>query len=47
MLAQYTELYRLTASEVASHLRMGSFTVEVYIRSLLSRIEAQEPVVKA
>ena len=42
-----TELYRLTASEVASHLRAGSFTVEVYIRSLLSRIEAREPRVKA
>ena len=47
MLPHDTDLYRLSASEVASHLRLGSFTVEVYIRSLLSRIEAREPIVKA
>jgi Asp-tRNA(Asn)/Glu-tRNA(Gln) amidotransferase A subunit family amidase len=41
------ELYRLTASEVASHLRQGNFSVEAYVRSLLSRIEAREPDVKA
>ena len=44
---QTTDLWRLTASEVASGFREGSFTVEVYVRSLLSQIEAREPLVKA
>ncbi|CRK14480.1 hypothetical protein BN1723_017393 [Verticillium longisporum] len=41
------ELYRLTASEVAARVRSGQVTIEEYARSLLSRIEARDPVVKA
>ncbi|KAL9944646.1 hypothetical protein D7B24_005405 [Verticillium nonalfalfae] len=41
------ELYRLTASEVAAKVRSGQVTIEEYARSLLSRIEARDPVVKA
>ncbi|KAJ9614541.1 hypothetical protein H2200_002678 [Cladophialophora chaetospira] len=47
MLPRESELYRLTASEVTNHLRLGDLTVEAYVRSLLSRIEAREPLVKA
>ncbi|KAM0269059.1 hypothetical protein ACHAQH_009837 [Verticillium albo-atrum] len=41
------ELYRLTATEAAAKIRAGETTVEEYARSLLSRIEARDPVVKA
>jgi hypothetical protein len=41
------ELYRLTASEASRQIRSGSLTVEVYVKSLLSRIKAREPLVKA
>jgi amidase len=47
MMPPDSELYRLTASEVARHVGSGSLTVEIYVRSLLSRIEAREPLVKA
>ncbi|KAM0327154.1 hypothetical protein ACHAQA_006285 [Verticillium albo-atrum] len=42
-----TELYRLTATEAAAKIRAGETTVEEYARSLLSRVEAHGPVVKA
>lgn len=42
-----TELYRLSAVEVVSRIQAGQLTVEQYARSLLSRIEARDPVVKA
>ncbi|EGY20053.1 hypothetical protein VD0002_g4792 [Verticillium dahliae] len=41
------DLYRLTASEVAAKVQSGQVTIEEYARSLLSRIEARDPVVKA
>lgn len=41
------EPYRLTATEVAAQIRNGELTVEQYARSLLSRIAARDPVVKA
>ncbi|KAB5570703.1 amidase [Coniochaeta sp. 2T2.1] len=41
------EPYRLTATEVISQIKNGSLTVEEYAKSLLSRIEQRDPVVKA
>lgn len=41
------ELYRLTATEVIARLKSEDFKVETYVRSLLSRIEKREPIVKA
>jgi Asp-tRNA(Asn)/Glu-tRNA(Gln) amidotransferase A subunit family amidase len=42
-----TELYRLTASQAAAGIRSGSFTVEEYAKSLLSRIKERDTTVKA
>lgn len=42
-----TELYRLTASQVATGIRSGSFTVEEYAKSLLSQIKERDGIVKA
>ena len=42
-----TELYRLTASQAAAGMRSGSFTVEEYAQSLLSRIRDRDDTVKA
>lgn len=42
-----TELYRLSAVEVVSRTRTGELTVEQYARSLLSRIEERDPLVRA
>lgn len=42
-----TDLYRLTASQVAAGIRSGSFTVEEYAQSLLSRIKERDDTVKA
>ncbi|KAG6364177.1 hypothetical protein INS49_005775 [Diaporthe citri] len=42
-----TELYRLTASQAAAGIRSGSFTVEQYAQSLLSRIKERDDTVKA
>lgn len=39
--------YRLTATQVAAQIRAGDLTVETYARSLLSRIQQRDPVVKA
>ncbi|KAL2752328.1 hypothetical protein ACRALDRAFT_2112342 [Sodiomyces alcalophilus JCM 7366] len=41
------EPYRLTATEALAKFRSGALTVEQYARSLLSRIAARDPVVKA
>ncbi|ROT38061.1 glutamyl-tRNA amidotransferase subunit A [Sodiomyces alkalinus F11] len=41
------EPYRLTATEALANFRSGALTVEQYARSLLSRIAARDPVVKA
>lgn len=41
------EPYRLTATEALAKIRSGALTVEQYARSLLSRIAARDPVVKA
>ncbi|OIW33466.1 amidase [Coniochaeta ligniaria NRRL 30616] len=41
------EPYKLTATEVIAQIRDGSLTVEDYAKSLLSRIEQRDPVVKA
>lgn len=42
-----TDLYRLTASQAAAGIRSGSFTVEQYAQSLLSRIKERDDTVKA
>lgn len=42
-----TEPYQLTASEALAKLKDGSLTVESYAKSLLSRINARDQVVKA
>ncbi|KAK2052978.1 amidase [Colletotrichum caudatum] len=42
-----TEPYRLTATQASAKIRAGDLTVEEYARSLLSRIEQRDPVVKA
>lgn len=42
-----TELYRLTASQAAAGMRSGSFTVEQYAQSLLSRIKERDDAIKA
>lgn len=39
--------YRLTATQVVAQIRSGDLTVEQYARSLLSRIQERDPVVKA
>lgn len=44
---QNIEAWRLTATEALKLLRSGEMNVEHYARSLLSRIEQREPVVKA
>lgn len=41
------ELYRLTASQAAAGIRSGTFTVEQYAQSLLSRIKERDDTVKA
>ncbi|KAH8909663.1 amidase [Coniochaeta sp. PMI_546] len=41
------EPYKLTATEVIAQIKSGSLTVEDYAKSLLSRIEQRDPVVKA
>ena len=41
------EPYRLSAAEVAGKIRNGELTVVQYAKSLLSRIEKRDPVVKA
>lgn len=42
-----TELYRLTACQVAAGIRSGSFTVEEYAKSLLAHIKERDDTVKA
>ncbi|KAK1579201.1 amidase [Colletotrichum navitas] len=42
-----TEPYRLSATQASAKIRAGDLTVEEYARSLLSRIEQRDPVVKA
>ncbi|KAI3394337.1 hypothetical protein diail_2889 [Diaporthe ilicicola] len=42
-----TELCRLTASQAVAGIRSGSFTVEEYAQSLLSRIKERDDAVKA
>ncbi|KAK2604153.1 hypothetical protein N8I77_007107 [Diaporthe amygdali] len=42
-----SDLYRLTASQVVAGMRSGSFTVEQYAQSLLSRIKERDDTVKA
>jgi len=42
-----TEPYRLTATQALSLIQNGSLTVEEYAKSLLSRIEARDHIVKA
>lgn len=42
-----TDLYRLTASQTAAGIRSGSFTVEQFAQSLLSRIKERDDTVKA
>ncbi|KAK1991340.1 amidase [Colletotrichum falcatum] len=42
-----TEPYRLSATQASAKIRAGDLTVEEYARSLLSRIEERDPVVKA
>jgi len=42
-----TEPYRLTASQALALMKDGSLSVENYAKSLLSRIEARDEVVKA
>jgi Asp-tRNA(Asn)/Glu-tRNA(Gln) amidotransferase A subunit family amidase len=41
------EPYRLTATEVVAQTKAGTLTVEEYAKSLLSRIQQRDPVVKA
>lgn len=41
------EPYRLTATEAAKKIRNGELTVVEYAKSLLSRIEQRDPIVKA
>lgn len=39
--------YQLTASQALAQIRANTLTVEEYARSLLSRIEARDHIVKA
>ena len=41
-----SELYRLTATEVAAKIQKDETTVEEYARSLLKRIEARDEAVQ-
>jgi len=41
------EAYRLTASQAVEKIRANELTVEGYARSLLSRVEARDPIIKA
>ncbi|RDW65314.1 amidase signature (AS) enzyme-1 [Coleophoma crateriformis] len=42
-----TEPWKLTATEASKLLRKGDLTVEEYAKSLLSRIEVRDPIIKA
>ena len=42
-----TEPYRLTATEALSLMKSGTLSVEDYAKSLLSRIQARDHVIKA
>ena len=42
-----TEPYQLTATQALAKFKDASLTVEQYAKSLLSRIEARDPAVKA